>query len=154
MKDIIRSDMSTSVFPVNRDINGFREPCISYKYSNTIRSDVVNYRQAIVEEESHPATCNCSSYDNSFIDSHHSHVFTGNLAIVRNNSLRNLLSKGLNFREAQPPNKTKAFESIVSALDSYICSMSVSLNKQVDSFHEWKTVIVREDKKRLDNIRP
>ena len=119
LKDIIRSYRAINAFPINRNINGFREPLISYKYSKTIRSDVLNYRQSIDEEAVHPATCNCSNYDRMFIDSHHNHVFTGNLTIVRNSGLTNLLGKGLGFREPQPPNKTKAFESIVSALDSY-----------------------------------
>ena len=120
LKEIISNERSTSAFPGNRDINGFREPYISYKYSNTIRSEVVNYRQAIIEEERHPVTCNCSNYDNTFIDCQHNHVFTGNLNITRNIGLKNLLGKGLNFREPPPPNKTKSFQSIAPALDSYI----------------------------------
>ena len=153
LKDIMKSEASINAFPVNRNINGFREPCVSYKYSNTIRSKVINYKQAMDEEESHPATCNCTNYDNTFIDGHHKHVFTGNLAIVGNNALKKLLGKGLNFREPQPPNKTIAYESIVSALDSYIYNMSTALNKSVQNFQEWKVVILHEVKKRLDTMR-
>ena len=154
LKEIFSSERITSMFPATRNTKDVREPCISYKYTNPIRSDVLNYRQALTEEEMHPSICNCNSYDNTFIDSHHSHVFTGNLAIVKNNSLRNLLRKGLNFREPQPPNKNKAFQSIISSLDSYIYSMSGTLNKSVDTFHEWKMAILTEVKKRLDNITP
>ena len=136
------------------NINGFREPQISYKYSKTIRPDVLNYRQAVDEEEMHPALCNCTSYDMKFIDGHHKHVFTCDLAIANNNSLKNLLRKGLNFREPQPPNKVKAYESIMSALDSYIHVMSTTLNKPVITFRDWRTIILEEVKKRLETIRP
>ena len=136
LKEIFNSERINSMFPAIRNTKDFREPFISYKYTNPIRSDVLNYRQALTEEEMHPSICNCNSYDNTFIDSHHSHVFTGNLAIVKDNSLRNILRKGLNFREPQPPNKNKAFQSIISSLDSYIYSMSGTLNKSVDTFHE------------------
>ena len=154
LKEIISCETPRSAFPFNVDVNGFQEPCISYKYSNTIRSEVVNYRQAIVDEETHPAACNCSSYDKAFIDNHHNHIFTGNLGITSNNSLKTLLGKGLNYRVHQPPNKAKAFESIVSALDSYIRGMATTLNKPVNNFGEWKSVILAEVKKRLDKIKP
>ena len=97
LKEIITSNRSINVL-MNHNINGFRVPSISYQYSNTIRSDVLNYKQTIVEEESYPETCNCTDYDNTFIDGLHKHVFTGNLAIAGNKTLKDLLSKGLNFR--------------------------------------------------------
>ena len=44
LKEIINSETSINAFPVNHN-NGFREPC------NTIRDDVVNYKQAIDDEK-------------------------------------------------------------------------------------------------------
>ena len=154
LKEIILSARLLQAFPVDRNINGFREPCISFQYSSTIRSKVVNYKQAIKEVVSCPALCNCSNYDNRFIDPHHKHVFTGDLAIVENNGLNSLLRKGLNYREQQPPNKTEAYNSIISAIDIYIHKMSVALNKPIASFNEWRNNILEESKRRLDNIRP
>ena len=51
LKEIITSNISINVFPMNHNINGFRVPSISYQYSNTIRSNVLNYKQAIVGED-------------------------------------------------------------------------------------------------------
>ena len=51
-------------------------------------------------------TSNCTNYDNTFIDDHHKHVFTGNMAIAGNKTLKDLLSEGLNFREPQPPEES------------------------------------------------
>ena len=148
LKEIINSETSINAFPVNHNINVFREPCISLQYSNTIRADVVNYKKAIDDEKYHPATCNCSKYENRYIDSHHQHVFTGDLANARNTTLKNLAGKGLSFREPPPPpNKTNAYNSIVSALDTYIHKMSTALNKPASNFSEWKSRILKEAKK-------
>ena len=91
-----------------------------YHISTRTQYAPMNYKQAIVEEESYPATCNSTNYDNTFIDGHHKRVFTGNLAIAGNKTLKDLLSKGLNFRGPRPPHKKKAYESIISALDTYV----------------------------------
>ena len=151
LKDILSNASSTGTFPVN-DLR-LSIPCISFNYSKTIRSDIVNYHQAIIDEETNPAVCHCSRYDNTYLDNHHKHVFTGNLSIIRNGPLNNLLKKGLNYREQQSPNKTKALQSIVSALDSYIQNTATALRKTVNYFRQWKEIILKEVKKRLESMR-
>ena len=65
LKEIVNSETFVNAFPVNRNINEFREPCISLQYSNNIRADVVTYKQAIGDEKYHPSTC--SKYENRYI---------------------------------------------------------------------------------------
>ena len=48
----------------------------------------------------HNAKCYCAEYE-QFIDKNHGHVITGNLNIINNIHIRNIMKKGLNFREKQ-----------------------------------------------------
>ena len=74
----------------------FRIPNISYSYTSPIRSKVTNYREVIFSGLYHEhMICDCE--DSIFKNKDHSHVVTGNLEIVDNNELRQLLSKGLNY---------------------------------------------------------
>ena len=81
--------------------NVYSTPNISYRYTKTIRSKIVNYKNPDKN-----ARCHCSEYPQEYIDAHH--IITGNLNIIDNKELRDLISKGLNFRENQRPDKSKS----------------------------------------------
>ena len=153
LKQIMKSPQVIEAFPGDSITNSLREPSIAYKYTNTIRSKIVNYKQAIIDETEQPAICNCSNYP-QYIDNHHKHVITGDLSIIENNTLRRLLNKGLNYREQQPPNKTKAYNSILSAIDSYIRTLTTSLKKPLTVFTSWKKLIMDRVKKHFEIVKP
>ena len=123
-----------------------------YKYSKTIRSNITNYRN-ISFSDSTP-TCHCHLYHPRFIDSHHKHIITGDLSIIKNVALRNLLSKGLNFRDMTVPDKRKAFQMFQSALDIYISKISNKLTLPSSCFTGWKSQILKIIKSDLDKLTP
>ena len=82
----------------------------SYSYGNTIRSKVINYSKTLIRDNHQPTTCSCST--STFTDPALGHVVTGNLSIVNNRKLRNLLSKGINYRECLRFTKNDLRESI------------------------------------------
>ena len=124
----------------------FSIPTVSYKYGATIRSKVVNYHQTHLDNLDHTKmTCDCSP-NNNFVDGHHGHVVTGDLNIIDNVELRNLLSKGLNYRDQIKPSIPNAIKAIESGLTDYIIKMSDKLNKPVVAFNEWKFEVLEHVK--------
>ena len=62
--------------------------------------------------------CECES--SQFCDPHHNHVITGDLRFVDNVKLRQLLSKGPNYREARTINFKKCKDAIQTAIEDYV----------------------------------
>ena len=99
--------------------DSFRIPNVSIKYSKTIRSTITNYKNTILSNIEHEhLTCDCSN--SPYKDISHNHIVTGNLNIIDNSELRELLQKGLNYREQNPPNKVKALCAYSEDIDAYI----------------------------------
>ena len=81
-------------------------PMVVFNLSQPIRSTILNYNKFVsnldlVEFQNDPDSiqCCCSNFDKKFGDSSHNHIITGDLSIISNSLLRNLISKGPNFRE-------------------------------------------------------
>ena len=73
---------------------------------------------------------------------HHQHVITGNLDIINNQRLRNLLKKGPNFRERNNINLTKAKRSIKQGLEEYVNKWSKKNKKVKVMLTEWKIKVM------------
>ena len=72
-------------------------PCISYKYTSTIAGKIFNHKRACAEyvKSTGPDAFPCLCQSNQqFIHPNIGHVVTGDLSIVKNQQLRNLLQKG------------------------------------------------------------
>ena len=129
-------------------------PNVTYSYTNTIRSQIVNYKQTIEEIGNNTFTCRCDNYPDVFVNDTYGHVFTGNLDIIRNPNLKKLLNNGLNYRDQQPPCKVSALKCITSAVDKYINTLKSKVNKTVSSFSLWRTEILNTVKYKLDSMQP
>ena len=135
-------------FPCESDY--FRVPTVSYKYERSIRSKILNYRQTNLERLNHKTmTCSCSN-NPKYVDSHHGHIATGNLNLIENLELRDIISKGLNHRDQVKPDKKKAYEEIKKGLRDYILKMSKKLKKAEVCFSEWKTMVLENVWTNLD----
>ena len=72
-------------------------PCISYSYTRSVASKILNYKASVQQRDfkclsQDPPPCNCSY--SQFLYAPCGHIVTGDLNIVLNNKLRDLLSKG------------------------------------------------------------
>ena len=139
LNKVIKSRDSLDRFPGDKEY--LLKTGTSYKYSKTIRNSVTNYSKVAKNIEI-PAQCKCMDYV-QYVDSHLGHVITGNMEIINNIEIRNLLYKGLNFREKQPHNIQKAQASVQSGIDKFIddCSVTLKINKQM--FSSWKKFILQ-----------
>ena len=95
LQKILRQQNIKSLFPVKDSKVAL--PSVSYERTQSIRSKVLNYKETLMDTNFADFTCKCGNYDDSFKDTHHQHIITGNLNIVKNNQLKKLLEKGLNF---------------------------------------------------------
>ena len=82
-------------------------PCVLYTRTKCIRSDILNYHQTIndikIDEwKNKDYSCDCQTSE--FCDSHHQHIVTGNLDIIENDFLRELMQKGPTYRESRREN--------------------------------------------------
>ena len=150
MNKIIKSKDSLDKFPGDKEY--ILNTGTSYKYSKTIRNKVTNYSN-VAKNVDLPAQCKCMDYF-QYIDIHHGHVITGNINIIDNIEIRQLLHKGLNFREKQPHNLKKAQASVQSGIDKFIGDCSVTLKFNLKMFSPWKKFIlqkVRDDLAKKNN---
>ena len=106
-------------------------PKISYSYTRTIRSQILNYRQTFDEIGKTNVVCKCQNYPNRFINNTYGHTYTSNLDIISNTNLKKLLHNGVNYRDQQPPCKDTALRCITLAIDKYIKKINDQINKPV-----------------------
>lgn len=150
INNIIHRNSSYALFPVNKEY--LQRTGVSYKYSNTIRSKVTNYKKTVLNGMTDNVQCACNDHQ-EFIDQHHGHIITGNLQLIQNTEVRNLLKKGLNYREMIPTKLVynKAYNGIVSATDKFIIEASTSLKIPVHQFSPWKCYILNTASDYLNN---
>ena len=150
-RKIFRIDSIKKAAPFNS--KNHLQPTISYKYPPTIRSKVLNYRKAYEENvESNTMQCNC--LNSQFTDTHHKHIITGDLSIITNDKLRNILMKGLNYRDQVKPCHKKARLSVQNALKKYCEKLSKLWRKPIEEFQEWKTLVMEQVNLQLNGTKP
>ena len=86
-----------SLFPVKSEY--YSIPSVTFSYTKTIRSSIVNYAETISDPNADSFVCNCSKYPSKFKDGHHGHIFTGDTNIVDHKELRSLFNKGLGYHD-------------------------------------------------------
>ena len=75
---------------------------VSYEYTSTVASKLFNYASAlsnlnVPEYLSNPQTCQCN--ESKFCYEPHGHVITGDLRVIENAKLRELVAKRPKYRE-------------------------------------------------------
>ena len=58
----------------------------------------------------------------------------------------------MNYREQQPPDRTKAYNSIQVGIDTYVSSISKKTNIPSNQFSEWRNKILTLVKQKLDSM--
>ena len=84
-------------------------------------------------------SCSCETSD--FLDRDHGHVVTGDLRIVENKDLRNLIQKGPNYREPKFINWKKTEDSLRSDITNFIKKWSDTTGLSEVCFQEWKNSV-------------
>ena len=117
-------------------------PIISYQYTNTVANKLFNFSSTlsnldIMNYLSNPQHCQCNT--SKFCYEPHAHVITGDLMVIENAKLRELVAKGPNYRK---PNKInwQSMETMVSnSIDLYAEQWSKREQVDLKYLSEWKT---------------
>ena len=119
-------------------------PIISYTYTTPIASKVFNYKQVlhglnIDDLKSKPPDCSC--HNSPFVYNPAGHVITGDLNVVTDLSLRNVLAKGPKYREPKSINWKHNFKILMDSVEDYARQWAKREKEDVDTLSEWvKTV--------------
>ena len=121
-------------------------PMVVYELTDTIHSKLFNHKKFVQSldvdsflTDNSILPCVCGGY--SFLNQDHSHIITGNLEIVTDIKLRNLISKGPNYREPVQFSCENAKEEILKGLDKCIDTWSNKVGLPVAAFKDWKETI-------------
>ena len=75
-------------------------PIISYTYTKPIGPTIFNFRKVARKHDiNEPLNNECACKQSNFLYQPLGHVITGDLRIMKNKKLRNLIAKGPNYRE-------------------------------------------------------
>ena len=137
-----------SLFPVKSEY--YSVPCVSFRYSKSIRSNIVNYREAIADPNHDNIECKCNKYDTKFMDNVHGHILTADMDIIQNKNLRDLVKQGLSYHDQKAPDKDKVIKTFVSGLDSYVAKTSLATHVSAICFKPWRSKVLEEFKSKLN----
>ena len=129
-------------------------PMVVYDLTNTIRSKIFNYKSFIqsiniVAFLSDNTTLPCDCHNSPFVNYDHNHVITGNLEIVSNPLLRNMLSKGPKYREPVRFSCRKAKVEIINGINKCISSWSNRSGVSELVFEDWRLTLIQKIDNRI-----
>ena len=146
--NIFRSDEVRSLLPThfNDDEN---LPAVVYSLEGTIRNKIFNYKQTVADIDSEDlvtygtglTSCDCA--DSEFCDPNHGHILTGNLRVIGNQKLKELVARGPNFREAKTIHWGHCKNEITSGLEAYIDGVCVKFpDIETEHLVDWKNKVL------------
>lgn len=110
INNILKQPDVRSLFPDIPNAKFYALPNIRFDYPKPISGIVFNYRQCLTNVTKHnlaeyfePNQCECS--DSPYMDPDHKHIITGDLKLVNDDYLVNILAKGPKFRPQLQANK-------------------------------------------------
>ena len=151
LSGILRSKEVMSKIPVY--FQNKEPPIIGYKYNLSIANKLFNYKQSLTPESIRSvenANYSCNYSTSPFKDTNLNHVVTGNLDIVQNDKLRELIRKGPKYRLPKKINWNKNRENIENLINSYIDNWIKLENKNFPNNNydsslllDWKNQVFR-----------
>ena len=153
LQKILRDKEISSALPAE-----FRKdtPTVIYKLTDTIRSKLFNYKKFVQSFDvdsfiSDNSVLPCDCDHSAFKNSDHGHIICGDLNIVSDVKLRDLIAKGPKYREPLPFSCGKAKESILTGLDKCIAAWSNKAGVTTEAFKLWKHLVLDRIDKRISS---
>ena len=136
---LLRSTSVTNKIPVY-----FRDtepPIVSYEYTSTVASKLFNFSPAlsnlnVSEYFFNPQTCQCK--ESKFCYEPHGHVITGDLRVIENAKLRELVAKGPEYKEPNRVNWKATETMFLESIDLYAKNWSKREQVELKYLSEWK----------------
>jgi hypothetical protein len=131
-------------WPTNMDTK-FATPMPLYKYNKPISNKIFNYRQTqdLFNINNYTNTYTCQCHNASLSDVYHKHIITGDLDVIEDKNLRNIMSAGTKFRLPIYLPVTKTIETLTTDLELYISTRRHNVASR-HVFDNWKTAIIEK----------
>ena len=115
----------------------------AFNYSLPVGRKIFNYNYIAknFDKFMEDSFCNCNKYS-KYIDQHHGHVITGDLNIVDNSLLRNIMIFGAKFKLPSKLTFNKIIASVISDLNKFIYKLAVQFSYPIEAFNEWKNKVL------------
>ncbi|MCU7801424.1 MAG: hypothetical protein KZQ70_15165, partial [gamma proteobacterium symbiont of Lucinoma myriamae] len=132
-----------------------RAPLISYSYTRPIASKIFNYKQTLQDLTTNghaynPPVCNCAS--SAFNYGPAGHVITGDLNIINNVKLKEVLSKGPKYREPQSFTWRQNFKIIMDSVEDYARRWAKLEEVEENTLSEWVKAVRSLVKARISRL--
>ena len=161
LSGILKSKMVKDKIPVY--FQNIEPPVIGFRFNRSIAGLLFNYKKCLQTENVERADidnmqCNCSK--SPFIDQDHNHVISGNLDIIENTELRNIVRKGPKYRLPRKIDWKKNVNNISNFLDTYIKDWIRKEQKEnpkhrlkVNLLTPWKAKVLQLVQNRIDTCK-
>jgi len=131
-------DVMSKIPDYFKDLNA---PQISYSYTSCIAPKIFNYKKALNDVNTSdlletPPTCSCDKMS-QFVHKPAKHIITGNLDIVNNDKLKQLLSRGPKYREPRSFSWRQNFKIIMDAVEAHARKWVKREDAEPDALSEW-----------------
>ena len=131
-------------------------PDVVYSFGKTIGPKIFNFKETVLSYDPLKTVqeqfgCQCASYQ-QFLDESCGHVATGDLNIVDNIKLREVLKKGPQHREPQSVNPDTVFVSVGHDLKEFVKKWANKEKIAETCFSQWLVEVNKCLRSRLDKI--
>ena len=127
-----------------------------FSYGRNIGSKILNYNQCLKEAQTYSLSdinnMSCDCAQSVLTDTHHNHIMTGNLDIVKNDRLRKLVSNGTRFREVPRLNIRSIKDKFENNVNDLIVKIVRKYKIPKDKLKDWKVSFLRKIFYKLDSL--
>ena len=154
LHSILRSKSITETVPTY-----FKEkesPIISYTYTKTIANKIFNFSSTLSGLDYHqfhnsPPQCECNT--SSHLYQPYGHVMTGDLSIIPNSKLRDLIPKGPKYREPCKVDWDKNLSLLCEAVDQYALQWAKREMIELSVLSSWKEMVKGQIEERFSKLK-
>ena len=134
----------------------FEPPIISYTYTKTIANKVFNFSSTLSDLDYHqfhnnPSQCECNT--SSHLYQPYGHVITGDLSIIPNFKLRDLIAKGPKYREQFKVDWDKNLSLLCEAVDQYALQWAKREIVELSVLSSWKEMVKSQIEERISKLK-
>ena len=154
LPSILRSKSVTETVPTY-----FKEKepsIISYTYTKTIASKIFNFLSTLSGldyQQFHNNSSQCECNTSSHPYQPYGHVITGDLFIIPNSKLRDLIAKGQKYREPCKVDWDKNLSLLCEAVDQYALQWAKREMVELSVLSSWKEMVKGQIEERISKLK-
>ena len=154
LPSILRSKSVTETVPTY--FKWKEPPIISYTYTKTIASKIFNFSSTLSDLDYHQFHNNPSQYEcntSSYLCQPYGHLITGDLSIIPNSKLRDLIAKGPKYRKPCKVDWDKNVSLLCEAVDQYAFQLAKREVVELSVLLSWKEMVKGQIEERISKLK-